>query len=124
MYDGIRIREFGYMRKDGSVHPNPSFSDVSHEYRNRGWGEKCEEFKKYIEEFECFTLDGEPYDDGTNTLEFIRRTRNSAKEVMESAMETKDGNWEKRVELYKIFLDLLEKRLRKIKREIKTGKRK
>ena len=112
------------MRTDGSVHPNPELFAAKKEYFDKGWGEECEKFKKYIEEFECFTLDGKPYDDGTNTLEFIRRTRNSAKEVIESAKETKNGNWEKRVEFYKIWLDLLEKRIRKIKREIKTGKRK
>lgn len=124
MYNGVRIKEFGYMRIDGSVHPNPELFAAKKEYFDKGWGEECEKFKKYIEEFKCFTLDGKPYDDGTNTLEFIRRTRNSAKEVIESAKETKNGNWEKRVEFYKIWLDLLEKRIRKIKREIKTGKRK
>ena len=124
MYNGVRIKEFGYMRTDGSVHPNPELFAAKKEYFDKGWGEECEKFKKYIEEFKCFTLNGKPYDDGTNTLEFIRRTRNSAKEVIESAKETKNGNWEKRVEFYKIWLDLLEKRIRKIKREIKTGKRK
>lgn len=124
MYNGVRIKEFGYMRTDGSAHPNPELFAAKKEYFDKGWGEECEKFKKYIEEFKCFTLDGKPYDDGTNTLEFIRRTRNSAKEVIESAKETRNGNWEKRVEFYKIWLDLLEKRIRKIKREIKTGKRK
>ena len=118
------MKGFGYMRTDGSVHPNPELSAARREYLGKGWGEKCEEFKKYIEEFECFTLDGEPYDDETNTLEYIKRTRDSAKEAIASAKDTKNGDWEERVEFYKIWLDLLEKRLRKIKREIKTGKRK
>lgn len=112
------------MRTDGSVHSRPELSAAKKEYLEKGWGIKCEEFKKYIEEFERFTLDGEPYDDETSTLGYIKRTRNSTKEVIESAKETKNGNWEKRVEFYKIWLDLLEKRIRKIKREIKTGKRK
>lgn len=119
-----RMKEFGYMRTDGSVHPNPGLSETKMEYFKKGWGKKCEEFKKYIEEFECFTLNGEPYDKETSTLEYIKRTRNSAKEVIASASETKNGDWEKRIEFYKIWLDLLEKRLRKIKREIKAGKRK
>lgn len=69
-------------------------------------------------------MDGEPYDDETNTLEYIKRTRDSAKRAIASAKDTKNGDWEERVEFYKIWLDLLEKRIRKIKREIKTGKRK
>lgn len=115
---------FGYMRTDGSVHPAPELSEAKMEYLKKGWGEKCEEFKKYIEEFECFTMDGEPYDNETSTLEYIKRTRDSAKKAIASASETKNGDWEKRIEFYKIWLDLLEKRIRKIKREIKTGKRK
>lgn len=124
MYNGVRIKKFGYMRTDGSVHPSPELSAAKKEYFGKGWGMKCEEFKKYIEEFERFTLDGEPYDDETSTLRCIKKTRDSAKEAIESARETKNGDWEKRIEFYKIWLDLLEKRLRKIKREIKTGKRK
>ena len=53
MYNGVGIKEFGYMRTDGSVHPNPELFAAKKEYFDKGWGEECEKFKKYIEEFKA-----------------------------------------------------------------------
>lgn len=125
MWNGIRIQERGYMRTDGSVHPIPELSKAKNEYFKEGFGKACEEFKVFIETFEYYTLDGkEDALEGYDTMRYIKNTLNSAKEAIANARETQNGDWEKRIEFYKIWLDLLEKRLRKIKREIKTGKRK
>lgn len=125
MWNGIRIQERGYMQTNGSIRPIPELFKAKDEYFKKGFGKACEEFKVFIETFEYYTLDGEEDAiEGYDTMRYIKNTLNSAKEAMANAQETRKGDWEKRIEFYKIWIDLLEKRIRKIKREIKTGKRK
>ena len=108
MYNGVKMKGFGYMRTDGSVHPVPELSKAKNEYFKEGFGKACEEFKVFIETFECYTWDGkEDALEGYDTMRYIKNTLNSAKEAIASAMETRNGNWEKRIGFYKIWLDLL-----------------
>lgn len=125
MWNGIKMQERGYMQTNGSICPIPELFKAKDEYFKKGFGKACEEFKVFIETFEYYTLDGkEDTLEGYDTMRYIKNTLNSAKEAMANAQETRKGDWEKRIEFYKIWIDLLEKRIRKIKREIKTGKRK